>query len=57
MKVNDFANLLIAVTFYLQHVQKLVFNVSVKNEKLKIIETGGQPLQRGNRLYTLESDV
>ena len=42
MEVNDFEILLIDVTFYLQHVQKLVLNVILKNEKPNIIGTGGE---------------
>ena len=33
MEVNDFEILLIDVTFYLYCVQKLVFNVIIKNKK------------------------
>ena len=31
MEVNDFKMMLIDVTIYLQHVQKLVFNVLIKD--------------------------
>ena len=43
MEVNDFEILLIDVTFYLQHVQKLVFiNVLIKKgENMNIIVTSG----------------
>ena len=34
MEVNDFEILLIDVTFYLYYVQKLVFNVIIKNKKI-----------------------
>ena len=42
MEVNDLEILLIEVTFYLYHVQKLVLNVLIKNmKKNNIIGTGG----------------
>ena len=41
MEVNCFQILLIDVTFYLYHVQKVVLDVLVKNENLNICGTGG----------------
>ena len=41
MEVDDFKILLIDVTFYPQHAQKLVFNVLAKNGNPNIIGIGG----------------
>ena len=41
MEVNCFQILLIDVTFYLEHVQKVVRNVLIKNENPNIDDTGG----------------
>ena len=40
MEVSDFEILLIDVTFYLEHVQKLVFNLLAKIKETNIIGTG-----------------
>ena len=41
MEVNFFQILLIDVTFYLYHAQKVVHNVLIKNENPNICDTGG----------------
>ena len=40
MEVNDFGILLIDVTLYIWQLQKLVFNVLIKSEKMNIIGAG-----------------
>ena len=48
MGVNDFEILLIGVTFYLEHVEKLVFlkyaNEKYKKNEYRLIVTGGEKL-------------
>ena len=39
MEVNDFVILLIDVKLYLQHVQKLAFNVLIKNEETTLFKS------------------
>ena len=41
MEVSCFQIVLIDVTFYLQHAQKVVINVLIKNEIPNICDTGG----------------
>ena len=48
IEVDDIEILVINVTFYVYHVQKLVCNVVIKNEKtLNIIGTGGEGVKWG----------
>ena len=61
MKVNDFEILLIDVTFYLWHVQKLAFIVLIKNEKNEYNRDrwlkGLIPYNWGNYIQIRLSDV
>ena len=50
MVVNSFQILLVDVTFYLQHILNVVFDVLIENENPNICGTGGQRVNAPGKL-------